>query len=240
MRNSWIIASKEFRTFFRTPIGYVFLMLFVLVTGWFFFYMGRETFFRRGIVDMRGFFGPLPIVFLFFIPAITMRMWSEEKKQGTLEVLLTFPVREFEVVFGKFLAGLGLLIVSLAMTFPIPVILSLIGDPDPGPIWCGYAGSLFLGAAYLALGLCASSLTENQIISLLFAIMLCFVFSFWGIFSIQGILPAGMEGFLSDLSLYTHFESIQRGVIDSRDIVYYFSMILFLLFVNVLLIRRRR
>ncbi|MFH2001499.1 MAG: ABC transporter permease subunit [Planctomycetota bacterium] len=240
MKNSLIIASKEFRTFFRTPIGYVFLLIFLVVTGWLFFYMGRETFFRRGIVDMRGFFDPLPVVFLFFIPAISMRMWSEEKKQGTIEVLLTFPVREAEVVFGKFLAGLGLVATSLVLTFPIPVILCMLGDPDPGPIWGGYAGSLFLGAAFLALGLCASSLTENQIISLLLAIVLCFVFSFWGLFSIQGILPAAMEGFFSELSLCTHFESIQRGVLDSRDVVYYFSMILFLLFVNVMLIRRRQ
>lgn len=240
MTNSLTIAFKEFRTYFRTPIGYVFLIIFLVVTGWFFFFMGKAPFFTRGVADMRGFFDPLPLVFLFFIPAISMRMWSEEKKQGTIEVLLTLPLHEWEVVLGKFLAGLFLLVTSLVLTLPIPLILFLTGDPDPGPVWGGYLGTLFFGAAYLAIGLFASSLTENQIVALLLAIAFCFVFSFFGLFSIQGILPPVLEGFFSKLSLHTHYRSIQRGVLDSRDIVYYFSVILFFLYLNVWVIRYRR
>ncbi|MHC4942624.1 MAG: ABC transporter permease subunit [Planctomycetota bacterium] len=240
MMSSLLVARKEFRTYFRTPIGYVFLIIFLVVMGWLFFYMGRESFFRRGVADMRAFFNPVPMVFLFFIPAITMRMWAEEKKLGTIEVLLTLPLREWEVVLGKFIAGLGLLAISLLLTFPIPLILSLIAEPDYGPIWGGYTGTLFLGAAYLAIGLFASSLTENQIVALLVAIVLCFVFSFWGLFSLQGILPAVLEGFFSKLSLFTHFKSIQRGVLDTRDILFYLSMILFFLYLNVLALRHRR
>lgn len=240
MSHAWIIAHKEFRTYFRTPIAYVFLILFLVVTGWLFFWMGAEPFFKRGILDMRKFFGPLPIVFLFFIPAVSMRMWSEEKKQGTLEILLTMPLREFDVVLGKFLAGALLLLVSLALTFPLPLILGFIGSPDWGPIWGGYLGAFFLGAAFIAIGLFASSLTENQIIAFLLSVVFCFVFSFWGLFSLQGLLPAGLERFFMQLSLYTHFESIQRGVLDSRDLLYYGSVILFFLFLNMMIVRHRR
>jgi len=240
VNNCLSIALKEFKTYFRTPIGYVFLVIFLVVMGWGFFYTGLEPFFKRGIADMRGFFNPLPLVFLFFIPAISMRMWSEEKKQGTLEILLTMPLREWEVVLGKFIAGFWLLLLSLCLTFSIPLLLFLIGDPDPGPIWGGYLGTLFFGAAYLSIGLFASSLTENQIVALLLAIVLCFIFSFWGLFSLQGLLPATLEGFFSQLSLYTHYMSIQRGVLDTRDIIYYLSIILFFLYLNVLVIRLRR
>jgi ABC-2 type transport system permease protein len=166
-------------------------------------------------------------------------MWSEEKKQGTVEVLLTMPLREEEVVLGKFLAGCLLLLVTLLFTLPIPVILAVIGDPDPGPIWGGYLGSLFMGAAYLAMGLFASSVTENQIVAFILAVVLCFLFYFCGFFTVQGILPGVLESFFSKLSVYRHFLSIQRGVLDSRDIIYYLSMIVFFLYLNVFVLRRR-
>lgn len=240
MSNWTTIARKEFRTYFRTPIAYVFITIFLVVMGWLFFWMGGEPFFKRGTVDMRGFFGYLPFLFLFFIPAISMRMWSEEKKMGTIELLLTMPLKESEVVLGKFLAAVGLLVVSLLFTLPIPIMLAVIGDPDFGPIWGGYLGTLFLGSAYLAIGFFASSLTENQIVAFLLALVLCFVFSFFGLFSIQGILPAALEAFFSKLSLSIHYESIQRGVLDSRDIIFYISIIIFFLYLNVQVIRHRR
>jgi ABC-2 type transport system permease protein len=182
----------------------------------------------------------MPTVFLFFIPALSMRMWAEEKKQGTMEVLLTMPLREEEVVAGKFLAGAALIAVTLLFTAPIPFILSIIGDPDMGPIWGGYVGTMLLGAAYLAIGLFASSLTENQIVAFIFALVLCFLVTFFGIFSMQGILPSALEGLFSKMSLSMRFQSIQRGVLDSRDLLYYFSVILFFLYLNVLTIRHRR
>lgn len=239
MINSLNIAYKEFRIYFRTPIAYIFMVVFLTMMSWLFFWVGDAPFFKRGVVEMRGFFSTLPTIFLFFIPAISMRMWSEEKKQGTIEVLLTMPLNGAEVVLGKFLAGLGLLGVTLLLTAPIPIILSIIGDPDLGPIWGGYVGGFFLGAAYLAMGLFASSLTENQIVAFILAVVLCFVFYFCGYFSLQGILPSMLESFFTKLSLYKHFLSIQRGVLDTRDIIYYLSIILFFLYLNVLVIKRR-
>lgn len=240
MRNTAVIAAKEFRTYFRTPIAFVFLTFFLVFTGWYFFWMGSEPFFKRGIVEMRTFFGLLPVVYLFFIPAFTMRAWSEERKQGTMEVLLTLPVREGEVVAGKFFAAAGLLVTALLFTAPVPVILCYIGTPEFGPIWGGYAGAFLLGAAYLSIGLFTSSLTENQIVAFILGLVFCFVFTFFGIFSIQGILPAVLETFFTKLSLSMRFHSIQRGVLDSRDVLYYVSVILFFLYLNVRIVRYRR
>ena len=240
MKNCLIIASKEFRSYFRTPVAYVFLIVFLLFMGWLFFWVGNPSFFRRGIVEMRSFFSYLPWVFLFFIPAVSMRMWSEEKKLGTMETLLTMPLKEGEIVLGKFLAGLGLIVLSFILTLPVPVILNIVGRPDFGPIWGGYIGSIFLGAAYLAIGLFASGLTENQIVAFIIGVLCCFILFYIGIFPFQGILPEKLEGTVAYLSLYTHFESIQRGVIDSRDVVYYLSVIIFFLFLNTRVVKMRR
>ena len=240
MNNSMTIACKEFRTFFRTPIAFVFLTVFLVFMGWYFFWMGSDPFFKRGILEMRSFFGLMPIIFLFFIPAFSMRMWSEEKKLGTIEVLLTMPLKETEVVAGKFLAGVGMILAALLFTAPIPIILSMIGDPDYGPIWGGYVGTLLLGSSYLAIGLFASSLTENQIVAFIMGMILCFIFAFFGIFSMQGILPSALESVFSKMSLSIRFQSIQRGVLDSRDLIFYLSIILFFLYLNVLAIRHRR
>jgi len=239
LTNTLTIAFKEFRIYFRTPIAYLFMTVFLSVMGWLFFWVGDTPFFKRGVVEMRAFFAFLPSIYLFFIPAITMRMWSEEKKQGTIEVLLTMPVKEEAVVLGKFIACLCLLMVTLALTIPIPIILSIIGDPDSGPILGGYLGALFLGGAYLAIGLFASSLTENQIVAFILAVVFCFLLYFCGHFSLQGILPGVFESFFFKLSLYRHYLSIQRGVLDSRDIIYYLCVILFFLYLNTVVIRWR-
>lgn len=240
MSNTITVAVKEFRTYIRTPIAFVFMTVFLVVMGWLFFWVGSRTFFQRGVLEMRGFFGNIPFVFLFFIPAISMRMWAEEKKLGTMEILLTLPLREWEVVLGKFLAGFTLLIATLFFTLPIPVMLGLVGRPDFGPIWGGYLGVVFLGAAYLAIGLFASSLTENQIVAFILAVVLCFVLYIFGHLTLQGILPSSLESFVFKMSLYSHYESIQRGVLDTRDIFYYLSIILFFLFLNVRVIQGRR
>ncbi len=240
MINCLTIASKEFRSYFRTPIAYVFLTVFLLIMGWLFFWVGDPPFFKRGVVEMRSFFSYLPFVFLFFIPAVSMRMWSEEKKLGTLEILLTMPMREGEIVFGKFLAGFGLLLLSFVLTLPIPIILGIVGDPDFGPIWGGYIGSLLLGAAYLSIGLFASGLTENQIVAFIVGVVLCFIFLFIGLLPLQGILPVALEGLVSYLSLSTHFASIQRGVLDTRDLVYYILLVVFFLYLNTRFVKSRR
>lgn len=240
MKNSFVIAAKEFRMYFRSPIAYVFLTVFLVVMGWLFFWVGDTPFFVRRIVEMRGFFNWLPYVYLFFIPAISMRLWSEEKKLGTHELLLTMPLREGEIVVGKFLAALGLLVLSFVLTLPIPIILSILGEPDYGPIWGGYLGSIFMGAACLAIGLFASGFTENQIVAYIIGLVLCFVFLIVGDLPFQGILPEAFESIVLYLSLSTHFESIQRGVLDTRDVVYYLSVIIFFLFLNTRIVKLRR
>src|SRR5262245_20488333 len=211
MRNIAAITMKELRTYFRTPIAYVIIALFLGVTGWLFFFGSR--FFMRSEADMRAFFEPLPWIFLLFIPPITMRLWSEEKKIGTIEVLFTMPVRSYEAVLGKFFGAVILLAIMLALSFAIPTIVAYVGDPDPGPIWGGYIGSLLLGSAYISLGLFASSLTENQIIAFIAAVVMGFFFFILDNTGLENVFPS----FVKKLSLHCHFEGVGLGVVDLRD-----------------------
>ncbi|MBI4834668.1 MAG: ABC transporter permease [Planctomycetes bacterium] len=225
MRNILLITRKEFRSFFNLTIGYVFIVVYLLFTNGLFFY----TLFLNNIAEMRYYFGIMPWVFLFFVAAITMRLWAEERKQGTLELLLTWPVRDYEVVIGKYLASVLLILLTLVLSINVPITLALLGKPDFGPIIGGYIGAALLGASYAAVGTCISSLTENQIIAFLLTIFILAVSLIAGwlaqIFGSLGTL-------LYFLSPATHFESIARGVIDSRDVIYYLSVIFFFLFLN--------
>jgi ABC-2 type transport system permease protein len=233
MSNILIITRKEFKSFFNLTIGYVFIVVYLLFTNGLFFY----TLFLVNQAEMRNYFGILPWVFLFFVAAITMRLWAEERKQGTLELLLTLPVRDYEVVIGKYLASILLIIMTLALSLNVPITIALLGNPDFGPIIGGYLGAVLLGAAYAAIGACISSLTENQIIAFLLSI-----------FIMTGSLLMGwlaeIMGWLGPmchfLSLGTHFESIARGVIDSRDVIYYLSVIVFFLFLNTFIVTTRK
>ena len=170
MRAAWAIAKKEFRGAFASPVAYAWLVVFVAFNAWFFF----RGFFVLGLATMRGFFSLMPWTLVFLLPALTMRLWSEERKLGTLEVLLTWPVREREAVAGKFLGGLGLLAVSLAGTLPLALTVFALGDPDPGPVLAGYLGLLLFGGAGLAIGSYASALTENQIVAYIAGVALTF------------------------------------------------------------------
>ena len=163
MKNVSAIFKKELRSYFASPVGFVFIIFYILVSNAFFFFV--QDFFRQGQVSMRGYFAALPWIFLFFVPAITMRLWAEEKKMGTLELLLTMPLKEWEVVSGKFLASFAFLAVALAFSFTVPVSLSYLGEPDWGVIVGSYVGALFLGSAYLAIGLYISSISENQVVA---------------------------------------------------------------------------
>jgi len=236
MRNIIHIFWKEFRSFFSSPVAYIFIISFLLVTTWLFF----RTFFLMNQSSLRAFFSFLPWVFLFLAPAITMRSWAEEKKLGTIEMLMTLPVRDYEIVLGKFLSGFVFLVVALCLTFPLPVTVIALGYPDPGPIWGGYLGSFLLGGAYLSVGLFASSLTENQIVAFILAIVICFVLLIVGENFVLLNMPNTLVSVFSYLGLGAHFESIGRGVIDSRDIVYYLSVIGFFLYLNQLSIESRK
>lgn len=236
MKATGIIFWKEFKGYFNSPVAYIFIISFLVFSNWIFF----KGFFIMNQASLRSFFGLLPWVFLFLAPAVTMRSWAEEKKLGTMELLMTLPVKDYEVVIGKFLAGFVFLMVTLICTFPLPLTVMLLGNPDIGPIWGGYLGAFFMGGAYLAVGLFASSLTENQIIAFIVGIFVSFAMLIVGENLVLINLPGALVSVFAYLGLGAHFESIGRGVIDSRDLVYYITMIGFFLFLNNLSVESRK
>ncbi len=237
MNNIAAIFKKEFRSYFNSPIAYIFITFFLALSAWFFF----RGFFIISQANMRGFFTVMPWLYLFFVPAVTMKLWAEERKLGTVEILMTLPIKDFEVVLGKYLASFALLGVTILLSLSLPISVASLGDPDGGPIVGGYIGLLLMGAAYLAIGLFASTLTENQIISFIVGIGLCFVLLIIGedivLFNISSPWLASL---FSYLGLGTHFSSLLRGVIDSRDIIYYFSLIGFFLYLSTLRVQMQK
>ena len=190
---------------------------------------------------MRGFFSVMPWMYLFFVPAVTMKLWAEERKLGTVEILMTLPIKDFEVVLGKFLASFALLGVTILLSFSLPIAVASLGDPDGGPIVGGYIGLLLMGAAYLSIGLFASTLTENQIVGFIVGIGLCFVLLIIGQEFVLFKIPSPwLASFFRYLGLGTHFSSILRGVIDSRDLIYYFSLIGFFLYLSTLRVQMQK
>lgn len=218
------IARRELSAFFNSPIAYIVLSGYLLVAGWLYF----GTLFLGGQASLRSFFSLTPLLFVFFIPAMTMRLLAEEKKSGTLELLLTWPVEDWQVVLGKFLGALGTVAVGLACTLPYALtVSSLAAEPgsfDWGPVVGGYAGLLLMASAFLAIGLWASALSKNQIIGFIVGLLLCFAFYF--VDKVAVLFPAGLAELLQFLSVDYHFENVARGVLDSRDIVFYLSLTL--------------
>ncbi len=236
MRNMLTIFQKEFKSYFNSPIAYIFIITFLLFSNWLFF----RTFFLIGQAHMRPLFGILPWLFLILAPAITMRAWAEEKKMGTMEVLMTLPLKDYEIVLGKFLASFIFLIIAVLLTFPLALTIYFLGKPDNGTIIGGYLGACLMGGAYLAIGLFISSLTQNQIIAFIVSIVVCFAFLIIGEDIVLMSAPAILSPVFTYLGLGAHFESISRGVIDSRDLLYYSSIIGFFLFLNTLAIESRK
>ena len=236
MTNIINIFQKEFRSYFSSPVAYLFIISFLVVTSWLFI----RTFFLMDQSNLRPFFSFLPWIFLFLAPAITMRSWAEEKKLGTLEILMTLPVKDWEIVLGKFLSSFIFLVLTVCLTFPLVLTVYVIGNPDMGPIWGGYLGAFLLGGSYLAIGLFASSITENQIVSFIIAIIICFAFQIIGEDFVLMNAPSSIVPVLSYLGLGAHFQSIGRGVIDSRDLIYYISVMGFFLFLNQIAIEQKK
>jgi len=236
MRNALAIFRREFASYFNSPIAYIYLTVFIGLSSWLFL----KAFFVVGEASMRNFFAIVPWIFLFFIPAVTMRSWAEEKKSGTMELLMTWPLTDLEAVLGKFLASFSFLLVSLALTFVLPSVVAAMGNPDPGEIFGGYLGAVLIGAAYLAIGLFISSLTENQIVAFILSIVGIFGLFILGEDFVLFGLPDRLVPVLSYLGLAGHFDSISRGVIDSRDIIYYLSVIGFFLYLNVKSVEARK
>ncbi len=236
MRNILTIFQKEFRSYFNSPIAYIFIVTFLLFSTWLFF----RTFFLLGQAHLRPLFSILPWLFLILAPAITMRSWAEEKKMGTIEVLMTLPIKDYEVVLGKFLSGFIFMLLSVMLTFPLVITLYVLGRPETGTIIGGYLGAALMGAAYLAIGLFISSLTRNQIVAFIIAIVTCFAFLIIGEDLVLMSAPSMVAPLLTYLGLGAHFESISRGVIDTRDIIFYLSIIGFFLFLNTLAVESRK
>lgn len=236
MNNVYAVFKKEFRSYFNSPIAYIFITAFLVFSGWLFF----RGFFLIGQATMRPFFSILPWEFLLFVPAVTMRLWAEEKKMGTMELLMTLPLKDGEIVLGKFLAAFLFLAITVLLTFTFPLTLYYLGQPDLGPILGGYIGALLMGAAYLSIGLFISGLTENQIVAFIISVFACFALWIIGEPIVLTALPGWLAGTFFFLGLGAHFQSIGRGVIDSRDIIYYLSVIIFFLFLNTRFVESRK
>lgn len=233
--NSWTFAQKELRSFFNSAVAYVILILFLLIAGWFF----SSSLFLVNQADLRDEFSLiLPVIFLFFVPAITMRLIAEEKKSGTIELLVTMPVRDVEIVLGKYLASLILLTACLFLTFAYPLTISLLGDPDGGALIGGYLGLLLMGGAYLAIGVFTSGMSSNQIVAFIIGFVIILV-----LFMLDKVImlyPGPIASILEYASSTYHFENLARGVIDTRDVIYYLSLIGLFLFLAVRSLESRK
>jgi ABC-2 type transport system permease protein len=233
------VFRREFGAYFSSPIAYVFLIAFVLIPNslFMFFYQAQRQ------LSMRDYFGLLPFVFLFFVPAITMRLWSEERRAGSIEILLTLPVRVGEAVLGKFLAAYAFLVIAIASTLTIPISMTMFGAPDWGPITGAYLGAILMGGLFLALGAYISSLATNQIVAFIIAVSLSFLLVFTGFGFVREFL-GGISSALADAASYvsvmTHFDNIAKGVVDTSDVIYYLSFIFLFLFLNVYAIQSHR
>ena len=234
MRQVSRIFTKELGAYFVSPIAYIAISIFLLVTGWFFF----SAFFLFNQANLRGFFGLLPITLSFLVPAITMRLFSEELNTGSYEILLTLPVTSVEVILGKFLASVVFIAAMLVPTVVYPISVSFLGRLDWGPVAGGYIGALFLGAAFSGIGLFVSSLTRNQIIAFITGMALCFGLTL--IDKMLFFLPQSWLGFLQYLGADFHFQNISKGILDSRDLVYFLSVSFIALYGTYLVIEERR
>lgn len=209
------ILSREFLSFFRSPAAYIVLILYLLITGWFFF----STFFLAGRADVRDFFGLMPIIFSFTIPAVTMRQFAEEYRSGSIEILGTLPVSNWDIVIGKSLSSLLFVCIMLLPTLSYPVFISQLGVLDWGPVAGGYIGAILMAAGYIGIGLVASSGTHNQIVAFILGTVICLFLSL--VDRMLVIIPTGLGKVLQHLGTGYHFSNISRGIIDSRDLVYF-------------------
>jgi ABC-2 type transport system permease protein len=236
------IVKRELGGYFTSPIAYVFLVIFLLLTGFFTFTIG--SFFERGEASLVSFFTWHPWLYLFLVPAVGMRLWSEERRLGTMELLLTLPVTTWQAILGKFLASWLFLAIALALTFPVVVTVNWLGDPDNGVILSGYVGSAFLAGSYLAISSMTSAMTRNQVISFIISVLICLFLILAGYTPVTDLLarvasPRAVE-VVAAFSVMTHFEGFQRGVLDTRDIVFFASVIGFALFATGVIIRNHR
>ena len=238
MGTSWAISKRELRSYFTTPLAYVFIVIFLALNGVTAFYFGGL--FDRGQADMQPLFGFLPWLYLFLIPAVAMRLWAEERKAGTLELLMTLPVSTFNAVFGKFLAAWIFTGIALALTFPVWVTVNYLGDPDNGVIIASYLGGFLMAGSYLAIGGFVSAMTRNQVIAFVVGAAVIFLFMMSGLELVQsafrGWAPELVIDLVRSFSFLVHYDAIVRGVIDIRDLIFFMSIIGVFLFANMVVV----
>lgn len=242
MRRSFAICKRELRAYFSTPLAYVFIVIFVAMNGAAAFYFG--SFFDRGQADLQPLFGFQPWLYLFLIPAIAMRLWAEERKTGTIELLMTLPVSTAQAVIGKFLAAWVFAIIALALTFPLWITVNYLGDPDNGVIIASYFGSILMAGAYLAIGGFVSALTRNQVIAFVVGAAVIFLFMMSGLEMVlsafQGWAPAFVTDLVQSLSFLTHYDTVVQGLLDIRDLIFFLSVMGVFLFSNVVVLDLKR
>jgi ABC-2 type transport system permease protein len=243
MSNIPAIFKRELSGYFETPVAYVFIVVFLLLNGMFAFYLGG--FYESGQADLVSFFRWHPWLYLFLIPAISMRLWAEEKKSGTVELLMTLPITTFEAVMGKYLAAWCFTSFALLLTFPIWLTVNYLGSPDNGIIVISYIGSLLMAGAFLAIGSCMSALTRNQVVSFVISVTVCFIFTVSGFpivldFFIGLGFPQVIVDTVSSFSFITNFEEILQGVLSMKNFIYFISLAVFWLFINFVIIETKR
>ncbi len=240
-RPACIVAKRELAAYFATPVAYVFIVIFLVLSGALTFTLGG--FFARGQADLMPFFGFIPWLFLFLVPALTMRLWAEERRQGTIELLLTLPMPQWQAVLGKYLAAWAFCGIALALTFPIWITVNVLGEPDNGVIVSGYVGCFLVAGAYLSVGAALSALTKNQVIAFVLAVAICFIFAAAGSPVITEFLTKRLPVLAEvarGLSVADRFGGFTRGVIALRDLVFFGSFIGFWLFVNAVVLDLRK
>lgn len=242
MNNLTAILRRELVGYFQTPVAYVFIMIFLLLSGTLSFYLGN--FYEREQADLSAFFTFHPWLYLFLVPAISMRLWAEERKTGSIELLITLPVTVLEAVLGKFLAAWFFTGIALLLTFPIWLTVNYLGDPDNGIILGAYLGSFLMAGGFMAIGACISATTRNQVVAFILSLVTCFLFLLSGFPLVLDFfrlwLPQPVVDAIASLSFLTHFSSINKGVIDLRDLSYFVILISVWLYANVIVVRSRK
>ncbi len=242
MRNIWIIAKRELNGYFGTTLAYVFVIIFVALTAAFAFHVGN--FFNRGQADLAPFFQYHPWLYLILVPAVAMRLWAEERKSGTIELLMTLPIAPWQAIIGKFLAAWAFVGVALILTFPMWITVNSLGDPDNGVIFAGYIGSFLMAGAFLSIGSFVSALTKNQVIAFIVAAAICFLFVMSGYPLVLNAFKAWAPSFIVSgieaMSFLSHFQEITKGVITLPSLIFYASLIAFFLFANTLAVEQKK
>lgn len=242
MRNTWIIARRELAAYFSSPLAYVFIVIFLVMSGGVTFFFG--SFLDRGQADLAVFFLYHPYLYLFLIPAVGMRLWAEERKSGSIEFLMTLPISTGQAVLGKFLAAWVFAGIALALTFPIWITVNYLGEPDNGVIVAAYIGSWLMAGGFLALSSCVSALTKNQVIAFVLAAAICFIFLMSGVELVQAFFrawtPLAFVDTVSELSFLTNFNDLAQGVIDIRDLIFFGLVIGIALYINTIIVDMRK